>query len=85
MYAISRVEVILHKLWKYWISNITDMNPGSLKIKGWFKGQFPENFGKIKGCWTLNDFKLSLISDTECNISTTEIDTVLDFLQDPLA
>ena len=51
---------------KSWISNLRGMNPEGLEIKGWFKGQFPENFGKIKGCWTLNDSKLSLISNTEC-------------------
>ena len=26
-----------------------DLNPERLKIKGYFKGQFPEHFGKIKG------------------------------------
>ena len=25
------------------------LNPERLKIKGYFKGQFPEHFGKIKG------------------------------------
>ena len=42
------------------------MNPERLKIKGWFKGQFPEHFEQIKGCWTLKDSLRSLISDTEC-------------------
>ena len=44
-----------------------DLNPERLKIKGYFKGQFPEHFGKIKGYRTRNDYYwLSLISDTEC-------------------
>ena len=65
MSAILRLDVIT-MLWRSLTPNIRGMNPERLKIKRWFKGQFSENFRNIKGCWTLNVFQLSLITDTEC-------------------